>query len=385
MRAAAVYIHVPFCLRKCPYCDFYSVVPRDGWIERYQHALQKELELRLEQVEEPIRSVYFGGGTPSLLDPGYVERVLQRLGSLASDCEVTLECNPSANIRVEFFASLRAAGVNRLSIGVQSFHDLHLKMLGRLHDASEARWAIRAARRAGFENIGIDLIYGIPNQRMSEWVRDLRTAIEEGACHISTYELTVEDGTPLDTWIKKGQVRLPDPDRTVEFYLRAHEFLSQAGFEHYEVSNYSLPGFRCRHNERYWQRMPYLGFGPSAHSFLDSCRLWNARDLHRYCRQLEEGHFPIEGSEELSNEQELTERVFLSLRTDDGLDLRTLGLSPELALRVRAWAKEVGDYLQVDEFRIRPTVQGMLVAEDLAVRLLRYLQDSWAETGSNGR
>jgi len=387
-RAAAIYIHVPFCLRKCPYCDFYSVVWKNGWVERYLSALLAELDLRLDSVDGPISSVYFGGGTPSLLSPDAIGRILTRLRQLlpfASEVEVTLECNPSANARADFFRALLQAGVNRLSIGVQSFQDLNLKKLGRIHDASEALRAVREARRAGFENVSVDLIYGIPNQRMSEWLRDLQLAVSEGATHISAYELTVEPGTALSKWVEKGLVRLPGPDRVAEFYLRAHELLTESGFEHYEVSNYSLPGFRCRHNEGYWRRTPYLGLGPSAHSFFRNCRSWNWRDLRKYCSLLESGRLPLESKEELSSSQELAERVFLGLRTRDGVEIDSLAPGPELPARLRAVAEEYREHLELDDGRVRPTALGMLVAEELALRLIRSaLEENGARPEPSG-
>ncbi|HWT77789.1 MAG TPA: radical SAM family heme chaperone HemW [Candidatus Methylomirabilis sp.] len=324
---SSLYVHVPFCERKCLYCDFYSVTDTER-VEDFLAALEKEItRLKDHGKGATFETIFFGGGTPSLLTPGQVERILLHLHAayrIAPEAEVTLEANPGT-VTGEKMRAFRSLGINRLSIGIQSFHDHELKILGRIHDRAEAFQCIQLARAAGFANISLDLIYAIPGQTLAEWEDNLRTAVDLMPQHIAAYSLVVEDGTPLDHMIRAGQVHTNPPDLEAEMYERTMQVFGAHGYDHYEVSNYALSGFRCRHNGNYWSHENYLGFGPSAHSFwkdddaISGRRWWNVAELSMYLERLNAGILPVEAEEQVGPREMLNERIFLGLRTS-GLD-----------------------------------------------------------------
>jgi oxygen-independent coproporphyrinogen-3 oxidase len=327
-----LYIHYPFCLRKCLYCDFNSVASSQLPPEEYVALLLGEMELRHRALPEPASAatLYLGGGTPSLMSPALVGRLVDaaagRFG-LQPDAEVTLEANPGT-LTPEKLAGYRAAGVNRLSLGIQSFEDRLLTRLGRVHSAREAVLAFDAARRAGFANISIDLMHSLPGQSLPQWRAALERGIALGAEHISAYALSVEEGTPFARLFAAGELPLPGEEDAARMFEMTTELLSDAGYRHYEISNFARPGCASRHNSAYWSRESYLGFGAGAHSFLNLDglgRRWkNACDLPGYAEALTRGTIPEQEAELLTLDEALSESFFLGLRMLDGIDLAKL-------------------------------------------------------------
>ncbi|WP_324084871.1 radical SAM family heme chaperone HemW [Geomonas sp.] len=327
-----IYIHYPFCLKKCLYCDFNSAASSTVGPEQYVSALLGEMELRQRLLPGPCSAptLYFGGGTPSLMSPPLVGRLIEatvRLFGLESDAEVTLEANPGT-LTPDKLSGFRAAGVNRLSLGVQSFEDRLLARLGRVHTAREAVDSFRLARRAGFDNISIDLMHSLPEQSLPEWRAALQEGIALGAEHVSAYALTVEDGTPFALLQSSGELPLPPEEWAARMFESTCELLTAAGYRQYEISNFALPGRASRHNSAYWSRQSYLGFGAGAHSLYNTDGLghrWkNAGELDAYLTAVSGGRIPEEEGEELSVEDAVSESFFLGLRMLDGLDLAPL-------------------------------------------------------------
>jgi len=324
----SLYIHYPFCLKKCLYCDFNSAADSRITPAEYVAALVREMELRARTLPASIvaPTLYFGGGTPSLLPPEEVARVIDaaaRLYGLAADAEITVEANPGT-VTWEKLAGYRFAGVNRLSLGVQSFHDPLLARLGRIHSAREAREACSAARNAGFANIGIDLIHSLPGETTGMWEDDLRAAVLLAPEHISAYGLSVEEGTPFQQMAAEGNLPLPDEDAAAAMLERTASLLIGAGYDHYEISNFARPGCRSRHNQVYWHRMNYLGFGAGAHSFLAAPgrgeRWCNAADAGNYVRAIGGGTIPAEETTLLTDREAQAEFLFLGLRLLEGVE-----------------------------------------------------------------
>jgi oxygen-independent coproporphyrinogen III oxidase len=369
---AGLYIHIPFCVKKCSYCDFYSV-PSPGLIPDFIEALFREIEMAGDRFG-PVDTVYFGGGTPSLLTPQQVERIITRVRTrfkLRPVAEITLEANPG-DLSGPSLKDLRAAGVNRLSLGVQSFNPRILEFLGRRHSAAEASSAVELARAAGFRNLGLDLIYAIPGQTTEDWMDSLARAVQFAPEHLSCYELSPAKSTPLGRKIAGGEIRLYGEDSQHEFFMRTSEFLENSGYLHYEISNFSRgPRYFSRHNQKYWNHTPYLGLGPSAHSFFGTRRWWNDSTIEGYLGQLSAGRLPVAGSEVLTDEQLRLEAVYLGLRTRRGLSLEDLrknhryDLLSEKKEEISAFRK--AGFLILRKGRLRPTRAGMAVADRLAL------------------
>lgn len=325
----SLYIHYPFCLRKCLYCAFNSVADAPCTTDQYLEGLLREMELRAGMAGAGASAItlYFGGGTPSLLEPVQVQRIIAAARSryaLAPDAEITLECNPGT-VTLQKLAALREAGVNRLSLGVQSFDDAFLVALGRIHTGRQAIEAFAAARDAGFDNVGIDLIHSLPGQARAHWERDLARACELQPEHLSVYGLTVEEGTPFALLEEEGRLPLPDEEVSVAMYEKSSALLAAAGYEHYEIANFARPGFRSRHNSGYWERRPYLGFGAGAHSYLRGSghgrRFSNADQVEEYLRQVSRDTLPTVESRSLSRDEAMAESLFLGLRLTQGVSL----------------------------------------------------------------
>ncbi len=317
-----LYVHVPFCVKKCGYCDFYST--SDFTLkEKFVSALVAEMNMR-SLGDYPIDTIYFGGGTPSVLTVREMDLILSCIhdvGHVSSHAEVTMEVNPGT-VNDTYLAAMHAIGVNRLNIGVQSFHDEKLKFLGRIHSAADAIKAVKGARGAGFENVGVDLIFGVPGETAGSWTADLDTALSLLPEHLSCYMLTYEPDTPLGNACRAGGVIPLGETAVADLFTRTSHYLRQRGYDHYEVSNFAgRPGYRSRHNGKYWSGAPYKGFGPAAHSFDGGGRSWNHRDVTRYIHLLGNGELPVLEREVLTREQVLMERLMLGLRTFDGLDL----------------------------------------------------------------
>lgn len=372
--ALGLYVHVPFCRSKCRYCDFCSHPPAPGEVERYARAVEGEARLRAD--DRPVRTLYVGGGTPSFLEVCHLSRLLQLLRDafrLQSDCEITVEANP-ADLTADWLASCRAAGVNRLSLGVQGMRDEDLRFLERRHTVAEAVAAGQRARDAGFDNLGIDLIVGLPAHSPAIVREILARAVDALAPeHLSCYQLTCAPGTRLSDAVERGQVRMPDADAEAAVFMTTHETCEALGYEGYEVSNFArAPAFRSRHNSAYWAHRDYIGLGPSAHSFLNPVRSWNTPDPAGYAASLERGERPEAGRERLTPLQRATEIILLGLRTREGFsldDLRACGFDLLAGKGAALADAEARGLLRRHGGRIAPTLRGMAVADHLAVEL----------------
>ncbi|HET9134651.1 MAG TPA: radical SAM family heme chaperone HemW [Gemmatimonadales bacterium] len=352
-----LYVHVPFCARRCAYCDFAIAVRRDTPDAAFLAAIRREWAMRwtddVARRHPEIHTIYFGGGTPSRLAPATIGTLVAELGGQrAADAEITLEANPD-DITAERAHGWADAGITRVSLGVQSHDPEVLAWMHRTHTAEQVEPAVQLLHDAGIRDISIDLIFALPAHLRRDWLRDLDLTLALDPTHISLYGLTVEPHTPLARWAERGEAKPVPDERYAEEYLEAHDLLINAGFEHYEVSNFGRPGHRARHNSAYWRGVDYLGLGPSAHSLLDGVRRWNVRDWADYERRLSVGE-PIGAGEELLDaDQRRIERLYLGLRTDSGLPVWDL---PD-AVRA-AWARE--GWLDLREDRARLTVEGWL-------------------------
>lgn len=321
---AGIYVHVPFCKKKCLYCDFYSVA-NGNEVNRYLKALKIEAQKRAyELAGRSIETIYFGGGTPSLLhyaQVGEILEVLKRDFDVASDAEVTFECNPG-DVRAVDIEHLLSCGINRFSIGVQSFHDRLLKKLGRRHSHREIMELYSALRKAGVQNISLDLIYSIPTEGVGELKEDLEQLVALSPEHISAYDLIYEEGTPLYEMRRRGEVEELGEEVSVEMAHTVRKVLTEAGYEHYEVSNFAKPSFRSQHNSNYWSGVPYIGLGPSAHSYIAPWRSWNPSSLSLYADHLLGGAgFLVREIEYITPEMAYEEYLLTRLRTMEGISI----------------------------------------------------------------
>jgi oxygen-independent coproporphyrinogen-3 oxidase len=324
---AALYIHIPFCEKRCSYCDFYTVANRNQAIPNYVSALHAEMASYAQHGfwrEKSFSTIFFGGGTPSLLDPRQIEAILEtahRLLKIAPQAEITMEANPGT-VDAESLVGYHQAGVNRLSLGVQSFWEDELRQVDRLHSVADIYETVRLARKAGFENLSLDLIFALPGQRPSRWKYNLEQAVALQPEHISAYNLSIEEGTPLFKLLKAGKVRPLSEWKARGVYQLTIDFLEARGYHQYEVSNYARPAFHCRHNDKYWDGSPYLGLGASAHSFDGRKRFWNIDNYVHYAKKIQRSKQPVAGEEILTEAQKRFEMIFLGLRRKAGVDLK---------------------------------------------------------------
>jgi oxygen-independent coproporphyrinogen III oxidase len=371
-KQAGLYIHIPFCLSKCAYCSFYSI-KSINLIPDYLAALQKEIKFYSKYFSS-FDTIYIGGGTPSLLTPeqlACIFRSIRKTYKITANAEITLEANPG-DISLEYLKTLRSIGINRLNIGIQSFHDKLLKFLGRRHSVRDAIAAIDAARQAGFDNLGIDLIYGVQGGGIKSWKNDLQKAVALAPEHISCYQLSLDAKTPLyKQYVKESFPRLTE-DQELKFFLTTSAQLEDAGYIHYEVSNFArTEHLQSRHNRKYWRHLPYLGLGPGAHSFLEQKRWWNSSSVRGYLQEISDGKMPLENSEELSLEQLQLEALFLGLRTKAGIDLKLY--QRKYGMDLLAEKKQVIEKLmenklvQLERGFLIPTRNGLAVADSLAL------------------
>ena len=322
-----IYIHIPFCRRKCRYCDFYSTTDL-SLKSAFLNALEREIKMT-DSRSLKFDSLYIGGGTPTVLDADDIYRIIETVGryfNVLPGAELTLEVNPGT-VTLDEFRFYKKGGINRLSIGVQSFNDSHLQFLGRIHTASEAVDCVLRARQAGFDNVGLDLIYGLPGQDLTAWRGDLIQAVNLAPEHLSCYMLACEGGTPLAQDVRNGSVHMPPDDLLCDLLGLTAAFLTANGFSHYEISNFarktedeSKP-VASRHNQKYWSFAPYIGLGPAAHSFIEPMRYWNTSDINTYISETEAGRLPLAEKETLTTEQLIIESVYLGLRQISGIDL----------------------------------------------------------------
>jgi putative oxygen-independent coproporphyrinogen III oxidase len=369
------YVHVPFCTKRCGYCSFNTAPYLEAAVPRFLRALATEIALAGGAPWAPdvqLRTVFLGGGTPSLLAADELGGLLDALRArfhVDRDAEITVECNPES-VTPERLAGYRAAGVTRISLGVQSLDDRVLPALDRLHSAADARRAFDAARAAGFPHVSVDLIYGLPGQDGARWEQTVREVLEWAPDHLSAYALSLDEGS---AWTATGVRGLPGEDGVAEQYRALTRLAADAGYEHYEVSNYARPGHRSAHNQVYWRAEEYLGLGPGACGFLGDVRYGNAKPLERYCATLEAERLPMATHEILTPRQRLAERLFLGLRTADGVPAawidERLALAPgRLPARLTEW-RERG-LLEHRDGRFRLTEAGFFLSDALFVDLL---------------
>lgn len=402
-RPLSLYLHIPFCALKCRYCDFNSYAGIEEMLPRFVAALMQEVRLWGDAAgaDRLVETVYLGGGTPSLLPLAEMERILVAVRSsfrLASDAELSLEANPGT-VDAAYLRGLRHLGINRLSLGVQSFHDDELAALGRIHTAEEARQGFRAAREAGFQRVSLDLIYGLPGQSLQRWQANLEEAIALRPEHLSLYALTVEEGTALAYDVAHGLTPAPDPDAQAEMYEWAADRLARAGYQQYEISNWCLPGEECRHNLVYWRNGQWLGLGPGAHSHWGrSCgptdqtyRFADVYSPQTYIRRVtetaERGVQPQAEASSLlrsmrqvawrelqTRQMAMVDTAILALRLNEGLDLRAFArrFGPGACRRLRSAFAEMtaAGLLEEGDGRLRLTPRGRLLANEVFVRLL---------------
>ena len=365
---SGIYIHIPFCRQACNYCNFHfatSLLKKEAMLT----AINKEIELTAADHQWPVNTIYFGGGTPSLLEAAEVSAILNTVRSVYQvdgGAEITLEANPDDLTEVKL-KGWREAGVNRLSIGIQSFFEEDLQWMNRAHNAVQAKEGLKLALHY-FDNITIDLIYGTPGLTNEKWLQNVETALALQIPHLSCYALTVEPRTPLDKLIRQHQKDDINPDVQSEQFLLLMEWLRAAGYEHYEISNFARPGFRSRHNSSYWQGKPYVGIGPSAHSFNGTERRWNIANNQQYIRSIGDGIMPVE-KELLTPVQQQNESIMISLRTIEGISLNSF--SEEAAQQLlKAARKYIDRGLVVDEpGRLSLTDEGKLYADGIAADL----------------
>ena len=364
-----LYLHVPFCARRCAYCDFSIAVRRVVPVQEFVTAVRSEFEVRaIGQDRLVLDTLYLGGGTPSRLGTEGVAALLEvvrEFAHFADGAEVTLEANPE-DISERAVMEWARAGVNRLSIGIQSFDDRVLQWMHRVHDAESAARAVHAARAGGIDAFSLDLIFALPQGIARNWRDDLERVVALQPQHVSMYGLTIESGTPLGRWRARGEVTEAPEDRYEEEFLAAHDVLGSAGFEHYEVSNFSLPGHRARHNSAYWRGVPYLGIGPSAHGFDGFERRWNTSAYAGWLRSLEQRNDPIQGCELLTAENRVAEEVYLGLRTSLGLEVAEHEWNSMSSWQAAGWVERIP---HAPTLRIRCTPQGWLRLDALAADL----------------
>lgn len=393
----SIYIHIPFCRSRCRYCDFNTYGGLEQLIPQYTQALLRELQ-SWKDLSLPVKSIYFGGGTPSLLSFENLEKILKvcyASFNIEKGAEITLEANPGT-VTLNRLKNIKAAGVNRLSIGVQSFDDGLLKILGRLHNASEAREAIAQARKAGFDDISLDLMYGLPAQSLKQWEDSLKEAIELEPEHLSLYALTLEEETPLYRDINSGIITASDPDLAADMYLLAEDGLEKAGYVHYEISNWAMPGSESRHNLNYWQSGSYIGIGAAAHSYFNGERSWNVAHPLEYiqtineqsCRgaasRAPEGGYrvpPLQyfrsiaaGSETITSEIEQVDYIILRLRIVEGIDIKWFtkkyGRDIRHLYRDEIASLKEASLLEEAGGRLRLTQKGRLLGNEVFQRFL---------------
>ena len=375
---AGIYLHVPFCKSRCAYCDFYSTTLSE-LKPRYVEALCQELSMRRNYLHnEPISTLYFGGGTPSQLSEADFKKIfacIDKVYGLEACQEITLEANPD-DLTEDYVKMLTTLPFNRISMGIQTFHEPTLKLIGRRHTAQEAIEAVRRCQQHGFANISIDLIYGLPSETPELWLQDLQTAFSLGVQHISAYHLTYEQGTRLWQMLQKREITEVDEDTSVELFRILCKEMHHAGYEHYEISNFALPGYRSRHNSAYWHEVPYLGAGPGAHSFDGKSREWNVASLQAYIEALDAGRRDFE-QETLDKDTQYNEFIMTRLRTCEGFSLSALkqrfgATYHDYCLLLatpyikRGWLLQKEDTLQLSP-------EGIFVSDDIISDLMKVL------------
>lgn len=376
MKELSIYIHIPFCDHKCIYCDFYSIINYDN-VSNYLIQLKEEINYysQLYASGREVISIFFGGGTPSFMEPEYISEIITYIKQnfqVSNKVEITLETNPGT-VDEKKLKNFKQANVNRISIGVQSFDENELKFLTRIHDSKTAIETVHAAENAGFEDISVDLIFNLPNQSKETWQNNLIQAVNLPITHISTYSLILEKGTILNKLVIDGKVKMQDSDYDADLYEKTIDILLDKGFIQYEVSNFCLPGYECEHNNAYWRYKDYLGFGTSAHSFVDGKRWWNYSSLNFYIEKISKNHEAIAGYEKLTTQQMHDEYVMLAMRS------KGLCISDYKNYFKDNWLKESFDtlnklktdgYLSIDDNFIKFTPKGYALCDEILTKIL---------------
>lgn len=373
-----IYIHIPFCKSRCIYCGFYSTTNKE-LKERYVGALIREIHMRKDDFARlgtslspsSTSTVYFGGGTPSSLSVCDIERIVGALESTfnGTPSEVTLEMNPD-DVTKDYIKAVRQMGINRISMGIQTFDDSRLQFIRRRHNASQAEKAVMTIREEGIHNVSIDLMFGFPNQTMDEWVTDIDKAIALHPTHISAYSLMYEEGTPLFRMLQKGEINQIDDETSLAMYTELINRLTANGYEHYEISNFAMPGYRSVHNSSYWHDTPYLGFGAAAHSYNKDTRSWNIPDLKKYIESIESGVLPSE-SEVIDADTHYNDLITTALRTREGLNLDDLPQKYREYALVNA-RKSISEHLlEATDSHIRLTREGLFVSDMVMSELIK--------------
>lgn len=373
-----IYIHIPFCKSRCIYCGFYSTTNKE-LKERYVDALIREIHMRKDDFARlgtslspsSTSTVYFGGGTPSSLSVCDIERIVGALESTfnGTPSEVTLEMNPD-DVTKDYMKAVRQMGINRISMGIQTFDDSRLQFIRRRHNASQAEKAVMTIREEGIHNVSIDLMFGFPNQTMDEWVTDIDKAIALHPTHISAYSLMYEEDTPLFRMLQKGEINQIDDETSLAMYTELINRLTANGYEHYEISNFAMPGYRSVHNSSYWHDTPYLGFGAAAHSYNKDTRSWNIPDLKKYIESIESGVLPSE-SEVIDADTHYNDLITTALRTREGLNLDDLPQKYREYALVNA-RKSISEHLlEATDSHIRLTREGLFVSDMVMSELIK--------------
>jgi oxygen-independent coproporphyrinogen-3 oxidase len=372
---AGIYLHIPFCKKACHYCDFHFSTSLQQELPVI-HAMERELALRKSFLNETVDTIYFGGGTPSLLLPERISFLLDAIYNhfpISEQPEITLEANPD-DVSPARASAWKKAGINRISLGIQSFQSHWLEWMNRAHNAEQSLQAITELQAAGFENISIDLIYGMPEQADVAWLKEIQMAIDLQVTHLSCYALTVEPRTALWHMIETGKAVTVDPDQQARMFLLLMDSLERAGYEHYEISNFAKPGKRSRHNSAYWKGKTYLGIGPAAHSFNGSRRMWNIQNNTSYTSQIEAGVLPLT-EETLTAIEQWNEYIMTSIRTMEGISLKRIAeqfgveQSEQLLLHAATWLKR--NLLQQTDEHLCLTREGKLLADQIASDLFQ--------------
>lgn len=381
-----IYIHYPYCVHKCSYCDFYSLESRKSEKD-FAELILREIELRCDGDKIPADTIFFGGGTPSLMSPDLLASILDKLHNhfdISSDSEITLECNPGT-IDIQYFTEYKSLGINRISFGVQSFNERELHFLERIHSADDVFKAFDTARKVGFDNISLDLIFAIPGQTLETWKDTISKAISLEPNHISTYSLIYEEGTPLYRKLIKKKIKSQSEDSDIEFYNYAVEQYSKAGFELYEVSNFAKNEKYCKHNLKYWMSEEYYAFGPSAHGYVDGFRYANYRSIGKYKNHLRNSNLPEENRENVSLKEQIYERLYLELRAlglrldkfknDFGIDLYHISQNIIKEIESHGYGKLKGNTLKLSSV-------GYFIGDELTLRFMQKI-DEYSENLSN--
>jgi len=370
-----LYFHIPFCVRKCLYCDFLSAPADEATKSRYMEALVRETQEKAKVCTDyTVTSVFFGGGTPSVVNPQALAKVLNTAKAcfrFTKDAEITMEMNPGT-VNADSLSVYKEAGINRISIGLQSTNDRYLEKLGRIHNFETFLKTYEAVRKAGFTNVNIDLMGALPGQSLAEYEADVKTVLELNPEHLSVYSLMIEEGTPFGDRLEQNKLEPPEEELEREMYWRAHELLTKAGYEHYEISNYAKPGFACRHNVGYWKRISYLGLGLGASSLMENRRYQNEKSLSTYLQN------PLATSEEaetLSGQEQMEETMFLGLRMLEGVSRKefaeTYAIDMDTVYKNVLDRNERDGLLENVEDRVRLTPRGMDISNYVMAQFLK--------------